>query len=72
MACPVAKRILILLIKMEDILGTLHRRMAAGDSADRGTTHPATPSKPLQNYGETRSTEQLGVNAPPKDGAVYP
>ena len=60
----VAKRVLILQLKIEDILGTLHRRMATGDSADNGTTDPATPSKPLkQNHGETRSTEQLGANS---------
>ena len=58
----VAKRVLILQLKVEDILGTLHRRMAAGDSANCGTTDPVTPSKPLkQNYGETKSTEHLGV-----------
>ena len=50
----VAKRVLILQLKIEDILGTLHRRMAADDSADCWTTDLVTPSKPLkQNYGET-------------------
>ena len=51
----VAKRVLILQLKIQDILGTLHRRMAADDSADCGTTDPVTPSKPFkQNYGEAR------------------
>ena len=69
----VAKRVLILQLKIDDVLGTLHRRMVADDSADCWTMDLVTLSKPLkQNYGETRSTEQLGVNAPLKDGAVYP
>ena len=61
----VAKRVLILQLEIEDILETLHRGMAADDSADCGTTNSVTPSKPFkQNYGEARRRRGSGWRKP--------